>query len=85
MMVMLPEEVIQNGKTSDQGEFKIPLTVFEQNSNQMMDLKLQFPNLGKQTVEFQVGSTYPYIGIAICGAVALLSFAIYIKRKRKTA
>lgn len=74
-----------DGKTSDQGEFKIPLTVFEKSSNQMMDLKLQFPNLGKQTLEFQVGSTHPYIGIAICGGVVLFSFAIYTIRKRKKA
>lgn len=73
-----------DGKTSDQGEFKIPLTVFQNDTNQMMDVKMQFPNLGEQTLEFQVGSTHPYTGIAICGGVVILGFLIYVKRKRET-
>lgn len=74
------------GDNDEQCEFKIPVSVFENgNKNQPLDIKMSFPNLGKQTVDFQVGSTHPYTGIAICASVTLFSFAIYTVRKRKTA
>lgn len=74
------------GNSGEQCEFKIPVSVFEKgNKDQPLDIQMRFPNLGKQTVNFQVGSTHPYTGIAICGAVVLFSFAIYNIRKRKTA
>lgn len=69
---------------SDQSEFRIPLSTFEKdNKNEMMTLKLNFQNLGKQSIEFQVGSTYPYVGITICILCTASGFFIY-RRKRKT-
>lgn len=73
-----------NGKTSDQGEFRIPLAVFEQDTNnQMFTLSLQFPNLGSQTVIFEAGDTIPYLGIGISVVVAVLGGMIYQRKRRK--
>ncbi|WP_406542041.1 Firmicu-CTERM sorting domain-containing protein [Clostridium ljungdahlii] len=72
-----------DGKTSDQGEFRIPLTIFQKDSkDQMITLNLGFPNLGNQGVAFQVGSTYPYMGVSIGILIVASGFFIY-RRKRK--
>jgi uncharacterized protein (TIGR04145 family) len=71
-----------NGKTSDKAEFRIPLSTFEKDANnQMFTLRLEFPNLGSQSLSFQAGSTYAYMGILISAAAAGLGMFIY-KRKR---
>lgn len=74
------------GYSEAECEFKIPLSVFENGAkNQMLSIEMEFPNLGKGTIHFEVGSTYPYTGIVICGAVAFFSFTIYTRKKRKTS
>ncbi|MFL0250606.1 Firmicu-CTERM sorting domain-containing protein [Clostridium neuense] len=73
-----------NGIKGDQAEFRIPLTLFQKSSkNQMLDLKMRFPDLGDQYIEFQVGSTKPYLGIAVSGIAAASGFIIYKRRKRR--
>ncbi|WP_069999808.1 Firmicu-CTERM sorting domain-containing protein [Cellulosilyticum sp. I15G10I2] len=73
----------KDGKTSDQGEFRIPLSTFRQDTNnQMFTLRLEFPNLGSQSVIFEAGSTRPYMGLVISGVVAIVGAMIY-KRKRR--
>lgn len=73
-----------NGIKGDQAEFRIPLALFEKSSkNQMLDLKMRFPDLGDQYIEFQVGSTKPYLGIAVSSVAAASGFIIYKRRKRR--
>lgn len=74
------------GNSEVKCELKIPLSVFENGAkDQMLSIEMKFPNLGKGTIHFEVGSTHPYTGIAICSAVAFFSFIIYTRKKRKTA
>ena len=73
-----------DGITSDQAEFRIPLSVFKNyGGNEMLNMKLQFPNLGDQFVSFQAGSTYPYVGIAICSLFAACGLVLYARKRRK--
>lgn len=70
------------GNSEAKCEFKIPLSVFENGTkNQMLSIEMEFPNLGKGTIHFEVGSTHPYVGIAICGGVVILGFLVYGKRR----
>ncbi|KHD38694.1 hypothetical protein NL50_04135 [Clostridium acetobutylicum] len=72
-----------DGKTSDEAEFRIPLSEFQKDSGKMFTLNLQFPNLGYQQIVFQVGSTYPYMGIAMSSSVAAFGFYFYRRKRRK--
>ena len=72
-----------NGKTSDQGEFRIPLAVFRQDTNnQMFTLRLSFPNLGEQSVVFEAGSTLPYAGIILSVLGVFVGSMIYKGKRR---
>lgn len=74
-----------DGKTSDQAEFKIPLSEFQSGKGNMFKLDLSFPNLGYQHVIFQVGSTYPYVGIAISSVMAIGGVYLYGRKRRQLA
>lgn len=73
-----------NGIKGDQVEFRVPLTMFQKSgSNNISNIRMEFPDLGDQSISFEVGSTYPYMGIAICSTVAALGFFIYIRKRRR--
>lgn len=74
-----------DGQTSDQAEYKIPLTVFQNDgSDNIYSVTMSFPNLGQQLIAFQAGSTNPYLGVALCSIAFVPGFFIY-QRKRKAA
>ena len=72
-----------SGINGDQAEFRIPLSVFVKKNGRAASVKLEFPDLGDQFIEIRTGSTYPYVGIALCIIVSALGVFIY-KRKSKT-
>lgn len=71
-----------DGKTSDQCEFRIPLTEFTSKKGAIFNVTMGIPSLGPQALVFQAGSTKPYLGIAICISVSLLGVYIYSRKKR---
>ena len=73
-----------DGKTSDQAEFRIPLSVFRKEANnQMFNLRLQFPDLGDQSIVFEAGSTAPYMAVILSLLMVLLGLWIYKIKKRE--
>jgi uncharacterized protein (TIGR04145 family) len=72
-----------DGATSDQAEFRIPLSTFQKYAgNEMFNLKLKFPNLGEQYISFEVGSTYPYAGITLCSLFTIGGLVVYSRNRR---
>ncbi|KHD38684.1 hypothetical protein NL50_04080 [Clostridium acetobutylicum] len=70
-----------DGKTSDQAEFKIPLSEFRtQGAVGIENVKLRIPDLGDRYAAFQVGSTGPYFSVLICSIIAI-SGIFMIKRR----
>lgn len=67
---------------SDEAEFRIPITAFQNNSSQnMLAISMKFPNFEQQYLEIKAGSTNPYLGVAICSVPMILGCFIYFKKK----
>lgn len=72
-----------DGKSSDEAEFRIPLSTFKKDANnEMFNLRLAFPNLGDEEIVFEAGSTFPYIAIFLSLLMVLLGMLIYKGKKR---
>jgi uncharacterized protein (TIGR04145 family) len=72
-----------NGKSSDEAEFRIPLSTFrEDQDDEMFNLRLAFPNLGNEEVVFEAGSTFPYMAVILSLLMVLLGILIYKGKKR---
>ncbi|PJI09516.1 MULTISPECIES: Firmicu-CTERM sorting domain-containing protein [Clostridium] len=73
-----------DGKTSDQAEFRIPLSEFQSgNSMGISNVTLKIPDLGDRCVVFQTGSTGPYVGVILCGIVAAAGAFLSLHRRIK--
>lgn len=72
-----------DGKTSDEAEFRIPLSEFQSgNSLGISNVKLKIPDLGSQEIVFETGSTGPYVGVILCGIVAAAGALVCLHRRR---
>ncbi len=72
-----------DGKSSDEAEFRIPLSTFRKDgNNEIFNLRLAFPNLGDEDIVFEAGSTFPYMTVILSVVVASLGMLIYKRKKR---
>lgn len=77
----------RDGLTSDQAEFRIPLSNFGSGvTNQNISISLTFPNLGSQTVQIVGAGTLPWLGIALCifFVIAALFLFRFLNMRKKT-
>lgn len=69
-----------DGKTSDEAEFKIPLTEFKkEGAVGIENVSLKIPDLGEKYITFEIGSTGPYLGIALCSVIAIAATFVKIR------
>ena len=68
---------------SDDAEFVIPLSTISSQPASITDISLKIVELGPQQIICVGASTGPYIGIAICAAIALGSGGYYYNRRKK--